>query len=34
MMGVDVKVKWSQENDRLVIKKPSRIPSWQVLGLK
>jgi alpha-L-fucosidase len=34
MMGVDVKVKWSQENDRLVIKKPSRIPSWQVLGFK
>jgi alpha-L-fucosidase len=34
MMGVDAKVKWSQENDRLVIKKPSRMPSWQVLGYK
>ncbi|MGD0342014.1 MAG: alpha-L-fucosidase [Bacteroidales bacterium] len=34
MLGSDAKVKWSQENDRMVIKKPSKMPSWQVLGYK
>jgi alpha-L-fucosidase len=34
MLGGDTKVKWSQENDRMVIKKPSKMPSWQVLGYK
>jgi Alpha-L-fucosidase len=34
MMGSDTKVKWSQENDRMVIKKPVKMPSWQVLGYK
>ena len=34
MMGSDAKVRWSQENDRMVIKKPVKMPSWQVLGFK
>ena len=34
MMGSDAKVRWSQENDRMVIKKPGKMPSWQVLGFK
>ena len=34
MLGNDVKVRWSQEEDGLVIKKPSKLPSWQVIGYK
>jgi alpha-L-fucosidase len=34
MLGSDLKVKWSQEADGLVIKKSSKLPSWQVLGYK
>jgi alpha-L-fucosidase len=34
MLGSGSKVKWSQLNDRMVIRKPSEMPSWQVLGYK
>lgn len=34
LMGTDNKVKWLQENDRMIIRKPAKMPSWQVLGYK
>jgi alpha-L-fucosidase len=34
MLGSESKVRWSQQNDRLIIRKPSKMPSWQVLGYK
>ena len=34
MLGSDVKIKWSEGADGLTIKKPSKIPSWQVIGFK
>ena len=34
LLGSDVKLKWSQENDALVIRKPSSLPAWQVNGFK
>jgi alpha-L-fucosidase len=34
LMGSDNKVKWSQEIDRMIIRKPAKMPSWQVLGYK
>lgn len=34
MLGSDLKVRWSQTESGLVIKKPSKLPSWQVLGFK
>ncbi|MBK8884770.1 MAG: alpha-L-fucosidase [Bacteroidales bacterium] len=34
MLGSDVKVKWTQEAEALVIKKPSKMPAWQVPGFK
>jgi len=34
MLGSDVKVKWTQEADALVIIKPSKIPAGQVPGFK
>jgi alpha-L-fucosidase len=34
MLGSDVKVKWSEGADGLVIKKPARLPAWQVTGFK
>jgi alpha-L-fucosidase len=34
MVGSDIKVKWTQGADGMIIKKPSRLPSWQVLGFK
>jgi alpha-L-fucosidase len=34
MMGSTGKVRWTQENDRMIIRKPSQFPSWQVLGYK
>jgi alpha-L-fucosidase len=34
MLGSDIKIRWSQEGDALVIKKPSKLPEWQVLGFK
>lgn len=34
MVGSDIKVKWSQEADAMVIKKPSKLPKWPVPGFK
>lgn len=34
MLGSDVKVKWSVSENGLVIKKPSKLPVWQVIGFK
>jgi alpha-L-fucosidase len=34
MLGSSDKVRWTQENDRMVIRKPSHMPAWQVLGFK
>jgi alpha-L-fucosidase len=34
MLGSEMKLKWKQELDALIIKKPSKLPGWQVLGFK
>jgi len=34
MLGSNAKVKWSVTENGLVIKKPSKIPAWQVIGFK
>jgi alpha-L-fucosidase len=34
MLGSSAKVKWSVTENGLVIKKPSKIPAWQVIGFK
>ena len=34
MLGVDEKLKWKQENEALVITKPSKLPEWQVVAFK
>jgi alpha-L-fucosidase len=34
MLGADMKIKWSQEGDAFVIRKPSKLPSWQVIGFR
>ena len=34
MLGSELKVKWSQTELGMVIKKPARLPSWQVIGFK
>jgi alpha-L-fucosidase len=34
MVGSDIKVKWSQEADAMVIKKPSKLPEWPVIGFR
>jgi alpha-L-fucosidase len=34
MLGSDLKIKWSQTDSGIVIKKPSKLPSWQVIGFK
>jgi alpha-L-fucosidase len=34
MLGSDIKVKWSQEADAMVIKKPSKLPKWPVIGFR
>jgi hypothetical protein len=34
MLGSSVKIKWSVNENGLVIKKPSKLPSWQVIGFK
>ena len=34
LLGSNVKVRWIQEADALIIKKPSKLPAWQVLGFK
>ncbi len=34
MLGSDVKIKWTQTTDALIIKKPSALPAWEVTGFK
>jgi alpha-L-fucosidase len=34
MLGSDIKLKWSQNNDALIITKPAKLPSWKVLCFK
>jgi alpha-L-fucosidase len=34
MLGSDVKLKWSVTENGLVIKKPAKLPVWQVIGFK
>ena len=34
MVGSDVKIRWKQQADALVIKKPSKLPGWKVTGFK
>jgi alpha-L-fucosidase len=34
MLGSDVKVKWSQTDAAMIIKKPAKLPSWPVPGFK
>jgi alpha-L-fucosidase len=34
MMGSDAPVTWKQDGDMLVIKKPTELPDWKVLGFK
>jgi len=34
MLGSDVKIKWSEGANGLTIKKPAKLPSWQVTGFK
>jgi alpha-L-fucosidase len=34
MVGSDIKVKWSKEADAMVIKKPSKLPNWPVIGFR
>ena len=34
MLGSDIKIKWSEGADGLTIKKPAKIPAWQVIGFK
>ena len=31
-MGSNENVKWQQESDNLIIKKPTQLPDWPVLG--
>jgi alpha-L-fucosidase len=34
MLGSKEKLKWSQENGALIIKKPTKLPEWEVVTLK
>jgi alpha-L-fucosidase len=34
MLGSDIKLRWTQEADALIIKKLSKMPEWQVPGFK
>jgi alpha-L-fucosidase len=34
MLGSDIKIRWKQESDRMIIKKPVKFPEWQVLGFR
>ena len=34
MLGSDVKLKWSQQGEALVIKMPSKLPAWSVPGFR
>jgi alpha-L-fucosidase len=32
MLGSTEQLKWEQQGDALVIKKPANLPAWKVLG--
>jgi alpha-L-fucosidase len=34
MLGSDAKIRWSQHENGMVIRKPARLPEWQVIGFK
>jgi alpha-L-fucosidase len=34
MLGSDLKIKWVQGLNEMIIRKPSRLPAWQVTGFK
>ncbi|MGB8492262.1 MAG: alpha-L-fucosidase [Bacteroidales bacterium] len=34
MLGSEAKIKWTQSRNGLIIRKPSRLPEWQVIGFK
>jgi alpha-L-fucosidase len=34
MLGSDQKIRWSMNESGLVIKKPAKLPAWQVIGFK
>ena len=34
MLGSDVKIRWSRSENGLIIRKPSKLPQWQVLGFR
>ncbi len=34
MIGSDVRIRWTQEADALVIRKPSKLPGWEVPGFR
>ncbi len=34
MLGSSEKIKWNQEDEALIITKPTKIPDWQVTGFK
>jgi len=34
MLGSDQKIRWIRNDNGMVIKKPSQLPSWQVIGFK
>jgi alpha-L-fucosidase len=34
MLGSDEKLKWKQQDDALIITKPSLLPDWKVVGFR
>jgi hypothetical protein len=34
LLGSDQKIRFSQNKSGLVIKKPAKLPAWQVIGFK
>jgi len=34
MLGSDEKLKWKQQEDALIITKPSSVPGWRVVGFR
>jgi len=34
MVGSTEKINWKQNNDGLIIMKPSKMPVWEVVGFK
>lgn len=34
MLGVDEKLRWKQQDDALIISKPSKLPDWKVIAFK